>query len=64
MKKTLNGQNTEYLSDGINPLQEQAVAGGPWTALMMLGLGVDEVLARADSSGVHYFLPDALGSIV
>ncbi|MGH7961736.1 MAG: RHS repeat-associated core domain-containing protein, partial [Candidatus Binatia bacterium] len=64
MKKTLNGQNTEYLSDGVNPLQEQAVAGGPWTALMMLGLGVDEVLARADSSGVHYFLPDALGSTV
>ncbi|MGH7963377.1 MAG: RHS repeat-associated core domain-containing protein, partial [Candidatus Binatia bacterium] len=64
VQKIVNGQPTEFLSDGVNPLQEQAVAGGNWTALMMLGLGVDEVLARADTSGVHYFLPDALGSTV
>lgn len=32
MKKTLNGQATEFMSDGVNPLQEQAVAGANWTA--------------------------------
>lgn len=43
-KKTVNGQTTHYLSDGINPLQEQAVAGQNWTALTMTGAGVDEII--------------------
>jgi len=63
-KKIHNGQNTEFMSDGINPLQEQAVAGANWTAVTMTGLGVDEILARGDFSGVYYYLPDGLGSTV
>ena len=62
--KTLNGQTTHYLADGINPLQEQASAGQNWTALTMTGLGVDEIIARGDASGTYYFLPDGLGSTV
>lgn len=30
----------------------------------MTGLGVDEILARGDASGVYYYLPDGLGSTV
>lgn len=63
-RKTFNGQNTAYLSDGINPLQEQAVAGQNWTALTMTGLGVDEIIARGDASGTYYYLPDGLGSTI
>ena len=62
--KTLNGQPTVYMSDGVNPLQEQAVAGANWTAVTMTGLGVDEIIARGDASGVYYYLPDGLGSTV
>jgi len=62
--KTINGQTTHYLADGINPLQEQASAGQNWTALTMTGLGVDEIIARGDASGTYYYLPDGLGSTV
>jgi len=63
-QKTVNGQTTHYLADGINPLQEQASAGQNWTALTMTGLGIDEIIARGDASGTYYFLPDGLGSTV
>jgi len=63
-KKIRNGQNTEFMSDGVNPLQEQAVAGANWTALTMTGLGVDEIIARGDFSGTYYYLPDGLGSTI
>jgi len=64
INKTFNGQPTQFMSDGVKPLQEQAVAGANWTALTMTGLGVDEILARGDASGTYYFLPDGLGSTV
>jgi len=64
INKTLNGQPTVYLPDGVNPLQEQATPGGNWTALTMTGLAVDEIIARGDVSGVYYYLPDGLGSTV
>jgi len=64
INKTFNGQPTQFMADGVNPLQEQAVAGANWTAVTMTGLGVDEILARGDFSGVYYYLPDGLGSTV
>jgi len=52
-KKIHNGQNTEFMADGVNPLQEQAVAGANWTALTMTGLGVDKIIAQNSAPGLY-----------
>ncbi|HEY0760945.1 MAG TPA: RHS repeat-associated core domain-containing protein [Pyrinomonadaceae bacterium] len=57
--KTVNGTTTSYLYDGSNLVQEQS--GGSATANMVMG-GLDEVLARTDSTTSWSLLTDALGS--
>jgi RHS repeat-associated protein len=62
--KTVNGSVTEFLYDGINPVQE--TAGASILANILPGLGVDEFLTRTDVvAGVtSNFLTATLGSPV
>ncbi len=57
---------TQYLYDGLNPVQELNGAAPPVpTANLLTGLGVDEYFTRTDSSGnVSSLLRDALGSTI
>jgi len=61
-KKTINGSLTEFLYDGLNPVQE--TSGATILANILPGLGIDEFLTRTDVvAGVtSSFLTDALGS--
>jgi RHS repeat-associated protein len=60
--KTINGNLTEFLFDGRNPVQENS--GATVLANILPGLGIDEFLTRTDvaSGTASSFLPDALGS--
>ena len=58
--KTIGGTTTQFLYDGLNPVQE--LSGGTPTANLLTGLGIDEYLTRTDTSGVRSYLTDALGS--
>jgi RHS repeat-associated protein len=62
--KTINGTLTEFLYDGVNPVQE--TAGTTVLANILPGLGIDEFLTRTDVvAGVtSNFLSDALGSTI
>jgi YD repeat-containing protein len=61
-KKTINSNPTEFLYDGINPVQESS--GVAVLANILPGLGIDEFLTRTDlgAGTTSHFLPDALGS--
>jgi RHS repeat-associated protein len=61
-KKTINGNLTEFLYDGVNPVQE--TSGAAVLVNTLTGLGIDEFLTRTDVSGgtVSHFLAGALGS--
>jgi len=61
-KKTISGSLTEFLYDGVNPVQESS--GASILANILPGLGIDEFLTRTDVvAGVtSNFLTDALGS--
>lgn len=59
--KTILSVTTNYLYDGVNPVQE--LAGSTVTANLVTG-AVDEYFQRTDSSGAANFLTDALGSSV
>jgi RHS repeat-associated protein len=61
-KKTINSNVTEFLYDGLNPVQE--TDGSTILANILPGLGIDEFLTRTDVvAGVtSSFLTDALGS--
>lgn len=61
-KKTINGSLTEFLYDGLNPVQE--TSGAAILANILPGLAIDEFLTRTDVvAGVtSNFLTDALGS--
>jgi RHS repeat-associated protein len=63
-KKTVNSSLTEFLFDGLNPVQE--TSGSTVLANVLPGLGIDEFLTRTEvSSGTtSFFLADALGSPV
>ena len=62
--KTVNGSLTEFLYDGVNPVQE--TSGATILANILPGLRIDGFLTRTDvTSGItSYFLADALGSPV
>jgi RHS repeat-associated protein len=62
--KTINGNLTEFLYDGLNPVQESS--GTTILANVLPALRIDEFLTRTDvTSGVtSFFLADALGSPV
>jgi RHS repeat-associated protein len=61
-RKTINGNSTDFLYDGVNPVQE--TSGAAVLANILPGLGIDEFLTRTDVvAGItSSFLTDALGS--
>src|SRR5439155_4130678 len=61
-RKTINGNTTEFLYDGVNPVQE--TSGATVLANILTGLGIDEFFTRTDSTGTQNLLPDALDSII
>jgi len=58
VSKTIVGM-TQYLYDGVNPVQE--ISGTTASANLLTG-GLDEYFQRTDSAGARSFLTDALGS--
>jgi RHS repeat-associated protein len=62
IRRIVNSTTTEFLHDGIDPVQE--TSGAAVLANILTGLGIDERFTRTDASGTQTFLPDALGSIV
>lgn len=61
--KTLSGVTTEFLYDGLNPVQELNGNIPPTpTAELLTGLEIDEYFTSTDTSGTMNFLADALGS--
>jgi len=61
-KKTINGNMTEFLHDGVNPVQETSDA--TVLANILTGLRVDEFFTRTDvlATTTAYLLPDGLRS--
>jgi RHS repeat-associated protein len=53
---------TNFVYDGLNPVQEKA--GATVTANLLTGLGIDEFFTRTDGVGSRALLSDALGSTV
>ena len=60
--KTINGNTTNFVYDGVYSVQE--LTGGTPTANLLTGLGVEEVFSRSDSLGIRQVVRDALGSTV
>ncbi|WP_338525221.1 RHS repeat-associated core domain-containing protein [Pseudomonas batumici] len=62
-QKTIAGQTTSYVFDGINLVQELTGAGTPTVQANLLTGGIDEVFSRTEAGGSTYsYLADALGS--
>ena len=59
VRKTINGNTTDYLYDGMNVVQEKV--SGTATANMLTG-GVDQVFSRTESAGTQAVVADGLGS--
>jgi RHS repeat-associated protein len=62
ISRTSGGATAKFLYDGVNRVQE--LSGTNVTANLLTGLGVDETLARTDSTGTASFLLDGLSSTV
>ncbi|MBF6560627.1 MAG: RHS repeat-associated core domain-containing protein [Candidatus Binataceae bacterium] len=62
MKKTISGTVTQFLYDGLNPVQELNSSNGV-VANLLTGLNIDEYFSRTDTA-TSTFLSDALGSTV
>jgi RHS repeat-associated protein len=60
--RTVSGTTTQFLYDGLNPVQE--LSGGTPTATLLTGLDIDSYFTRTDASGERNFLTDVLGSTV
>ncbi len=60
-RRTKNLQNTSFLFDGANAVQE--LSGSTPTANLING-DIDEIFSRADSTGAFTPLQDALGSAI
>jgi RHS repeat-associated protein len=58
--KTIGSRTTQFLFDGLNPVQE--LSSGTPTANLLTGLAIDEFFTRTDSAGVRNYLTDVLGS--
>jgi RHS repeat-associated protein len=63
-KKIFNSTLTEFLFDGVNPVQE--TSGVAILANILPGFGIDEFLTRTDvgASATSFLLSDALGSSI
>jgi RHS repeat-associated protein len=67
VKKVIGGTTTQFLYDGLNPVQElNGKHNAAVIANLLTGLGIDEYLTRTDiSTGVtSTLLTDALGSTI
>jgi len=65
VNKVIGGTTTQFLYDGLNPVQElNGKHNAAVVANLLTGLGIDEYFTRTDSSGTMAFLADALGSTV
>jgi hypothetical protein len=63
VEKTINGTTTQFLCDGLNPVQEPNAASPPVaTANMLRGLNIDEYFQRSSSNGTFSYLTDMLRS--
>ncbi len=61
--KSVNGTVTEFLYDGLNPIEELDGSNPPnVTASVLTGIGIDEFFQRTDSNGAVSYLTDMLGS--
>lgn len=60
-RRTKNLQNTSFLFDGANAVQELS---GSTPAANLINGGIDEIFTRSDSAGAYTPLKDALGSTV
>jgi RHS repeat-associated protein len=60
--KTISSATTQFLYDGLNPVQE--LTSGTPSANLLTGLGIDEFFTRVDSTTTGHYLTDALGSSV
>jgi YD repeat-containing protein len=61
-RKVINGTETKFHYDGVNPVQE--LSGVAVVANLLTGLGVDEFFARTDAGGTRSHLTDILGSTI
>jgi YD repeat-containing protein len=61
--KNIGASTTDFLYDGLNPVQEQS-SGGIVTANLLTGLNIDEYFTRTTSGTTSTFLADALGSTI
>lgn len=59
--KTINGQSTSVLYDGLDTVWESGPGGD---ATYLRTLAIDEALARTDGTGTATYLTDTLGSTV
>ncbi|MGD9853156.1 MAG: RHS repeat-associated core domain-containing protein [Nitrospirales bacterium] len=62
LSRTVNSVTTDFLYDGLNPIQE--LSGGSPVATLLIGLGIDDVISRTASGSTSTFLADGLGSTV
>ncbi|PYN96665.1 MAG: hypothetical protein DMD91_20655 [Candidatus Rokuibacteriota bacterium] len=60
-RKIINGTVTDFLYDGVNPMQELS---GAAVVSLLTGRGIDEDFVRADTNGASALLVDVLGSTV
>ena len=60
--RTVASTTTQFVYDGLNPVQE--LASGTPTANLLTGLGIDESFTRTDGAGARHLLTDALGSTI
>ena len=59
VRRTINGVTSDFLYDGLNPVQELATGT---TVNFLTGLGIDTFFSRTDATGTRTFLADMLGS--
>jgi RHS repeat-associated protein len=60
VSKAVAGTTTQFVYDGLNPVQE--LQSGSASANLLTGLNLDEYFQRTDSAGTRDLLTDALGS--
>jgi len=51
MQKTINGAATQFLYDGLNPVQE--IQNGTPSANLLTGLRIGQYFQRTDSAGAR-----------
>ncbi len=62
ISKTVNSTSTQFVYDGLNPVQE--LSGGSPVANLLPGLGIDEFISRTEGGTTSTFLTNALGSTI